>query len=275
MTITVVGHGGACCGVRHLYSFDNATIADLDAKIRSVTELNNIGRGDSGRLIEIILSERQVTGGRPEGAQANGRWAPCVQAAGGWTEVLRQRGFRFVSRFNNANSGQNCYIFHYVPNFLSLTDIPFQWGEPDMDDNGGMAINRTLAIPARVAGDGTLQYGDRVRVRVTRGEAGGHDGREGVVTATPPGYRGQRDEYFYINIDDGPRNFAIYTVNLERITAPVAVASFYANVLRVGRSSNLSQTFADARRKAPRANRVDRLEVYSDGRERWVEGVTE
>ena len=82
-------HGGQCCGIRHIFGVDRATVQELDEYIQHVDNMRNVtANPDAGRLIEIVLSARQVTGDR----------AP----PGGWTAALQERGFRLVSRFNNA-----------------------------------------------------------------------------------------------------------------------------------------------------------------------------
>jgi hypothetical protein len=134
-------HGGQCCGIRHIYAMDHSSVDELDRYISNLDRANNVGGPDSGRLIEIVLSERQVTG------EGNGGWHHSVRDAGGWPAVLAARGFRLVSRFNNANSGRNCYIFHRVPHFMSIRnqDLPFDWHH-----NRG-AVNLGVGGPGRAA----------------------------------------------------------------------------------------------------------------------------
>lgn len=113
-------HGGGCCGVNHIYNFDNSTIDDLDEALREVCTTTN-----PNRLAEVVLSERQVTGHNHE----DDRIPECVRNAGGWPAVLARRGFRLVSRWRNSNSGRNCYLFVMVPTNLSLVprNLPFPW----------------------------------------------------------------------------------------------------------------------------------------------------
>lgn len=120
-------HAGHCCGVFTLWGFDNQSIASLDRGIRA-HDLRDAG---DRRLLEVVLSERQVRG-QPVRGRAQHNVTQEVVDAGGWPALLAQRGFRLVTRFNNSNSNQNCYIFHRLADpddFLSLEDgdLPFQW----------------------------------------------------------------------------------------------------------------------------------------------------
>lgn len=144
----VQDHGGSCCGVRHIYGMDNTTVRQLEDLIAQVDRLDRVGRAtrESGRLIEVILSQRQVG---IDGAVGH-RWAACVEAEGGWPVVMQRLGFRLVSRFNNANSGYDCFVFHRVPVFKSLTDLPFAWRHevaPPVTAAGGPGA---LAAPREV-----------------------------------------------------------------------------------------------------------------------------
>jgi len=120
-------HGGSCCGVRHIYGFDRSSPNELTTLLAQVDALNRVARAtpDSHRLVEVILSERQVTAD-----SGNTGWTAEVREAGGWPAILAANGFSLVNRFENANSGKKCYIFHRVNNPLSLTDLPFEWAGP-------------------------------------------------------------------------------------------------------------------------------------------------
>lgn len=125
----LIAHGAQCCGIRHIYGMDNVTVAELDRLI---------GQVEANRLIEIVLSERQVTGDR---------WHQSVRDAGGMPAILAARGFRLVSRFMNSNSDNNCYIFHRVPRFASIQprDLPFEWTH----NRNAVNLDGTAGLPAR------------------------------------------------------------------------------------------------------------------------------
>jgi len=197
-------HGGNCCGVRHIYGFDSSRPDELTRLLAQVDAMRSVDRasGDAHRLTEVILSERQVTAD-----SGNTGWTAEVREAGGWPAILAANGFSLVNRFENANSGKKCYIFHRVNNPLSLTDLPFDWTGP---------LGAQRAAPAAR----------------TRRQA-------------PP--------------------------------APVTVVrSLYSNVYpRSGRSTFTHSAIELARGASGdrRVERIDRLDIMSDGTERWVENV--
>lgn len=210
----VINHGAACCGVRHIYGMDNTTVAQLEEQIASVDAIPvNGGSATSGRLIEIILSSRQVGEPNPRGGTGN-RWAPCVAAEGGWPVVMQRLGFRLVSRFENKNSGADCYIFHRVPHFKSIAprDLPFAWMH---------LTNPEAQQPLAAGGPGALAA-------------------PRAPVAAPP--------------------------------APRIVWSMYYNVLRNGRGRPF-HTREEAVAAAPRARQIDRVDVFSDGTQRWSEAI--
>lgn len=130
----IENHGGACCGVRHIHEMDNTSVEEFSTLVRHVDGLANGGGNRSSRLIEVILSERQVTGNRND---------PSVVAEGGWPVVLRRHGFRLVSAFNNANTARNCYVFHRAD---QRTTLPFEWPE----FHGQLATRRPAAVQVPV-----------------------------------------------------------------------------------------------------------------------------
>ena len=113
-------HGGGCCGYGHIFNFDNATIEDLEDMIAR----HERNAGGINRILEAILSERQLTGDR---------WAPCVRGAGGWANVLASKGFRLAAEWNNSNTGRRCFQFLRIPVLLTEDagyHRPFAWEGP-------------------------------------------------------------------------------------------------------------------------------------------------
>lgn len=89
---SIVGHGGSCCGMRHLRGF-NAN--DTEERLRR--EVENCYPANRGGLIEAVLTNSQCN-------SPGTRHIP---------EALQRIGFKLVSRFKNPNSGNICNVFHY------------------------------------------------------------------------------------------------------------------------------------------------------------------
>jgi hypothetical protein len=101
-------HGGGCCGMRHLYEFGFSGpianfIRSFERKMKSYDRGVALREGQTPRniLCEAVLTDQQLN----------------VVAANGltWVQVLREAGFRRVSRFRNGNSDNMCNVFHYTP----------------------------------------------------------------------------------------------------------------------------------------------------------------
>ena len=86
----IASHGGFCCGARHIYGFStpfNQANADREWN-RNFPNWSNFS-------CEAILTEAQLHSQR--GQQ--------------WAQWLKEKGFKFVNRWRNSNSGNVCYRF--------------------------------------------------------------------------------------------------------------------------------------------------------------------
>lgn len=102
--ITVNYHGGGCCGVRHIYNFTGTRTEAVEEGIKTA-----VSRLSSAGLYEIVLTGAQL------------RRRPAI------AKIIQELGFRFVTRFKNPNSGNICYVFHWVKNHASkATAMPFK-----------------------------------------------------------------------------------------------------------------------------------------------------
>lgn len=89
--VSRTGHGGGCCGVRHLYAFrGDETQATLNRYTREA--------GQAGIMLEAVLTNGQM------------QRSPALRGR------LIEAGFRPVTSFRNGNSGNTCNVFHYHPN---------------------------------------------------------------------------------------------------------------------------------------------------------------
>lgn len=106
--VAIVGHGGRCCGIYHIYGFNlNRVQEDL---LQIDQWLVNDQGFYQGRTLEVVLNEDQCDTGRET-----------------LLPGLAERGFVLTSAFYNTNSGNNCYVFHRVNNRLPMNDLSFNW----------------------------------------------------------------------------------------------------------------------------------------------------
>jgi len=80
------GHGGGCCGIRHIRGFYGSV-----EEVRRILR-NNLAYLPRGRAAEVVLTDNQLQ-----------RYEP----------LLLEEGFRKVFHFRNANSGNVCHIYYY------------------------------------------------------------------------------------------------------------------------------------------------------------------
>lgn len=85
--VMVTGHGGRCCGARHIWGFGGNIERDTNEVKRLIRQKGK------GRLYEVILNYTQVRSGR--------------------MQPLLDMGFRLVTKFKNS-SGGTCFVLHYA-----------------------------------------------------------------------------------------------------------------------------------------------------------------
>lgn len=115
----VRSHGGGCCGIRHVAGFGGTTE-------RNTSELDSVmWRVPGGRLAEVVLTREQV------------RSLPKTM------KKLADQGFVLVGAFRNANSGNDCFVFHWANSRIPLTEIERFWS--------GQVLTPTMSgpLPAR------------------------------------------------------------------------------------------------------------------------------
>jgi hypothetical protein len=76
------------------YAADKGSISSLKRAVAQATTNVN-GNRTHNHCVEAVLTDEQLQSG--------------------WTPVLKELGFKRVSRFRNDNSGNICNIFHYIP----------------------------------------------------------------------------------------------------------------------------------------------------------------
>lgn len=106
-------HGGGCCGMTHVYGFDNRPNEKLLNKLDKILA-NYTGRySDSadGCDCEFCVKERE----RMKTFNALLEAVLVDEQMFTWAPELRKRGFRLVNRFFNSNSGNYCNVLHFTP----------------------------------------------------------------------------------------------------------------------------------------------------------------
>ncbi len=84
-------HGGECCGMTHIHNFGNHQALDQWVVDRALED------HPKEHLFEVVLTDQQVSDN------------PVL------VKGLKDRGFKLVSRFRNANSGNYCNVLHRYP----------------------------------------------------------------------------------------------------------------------------------------------------------------
>lgn len=180
------GHGGGCCGIRHLHSFfggDGNVLREVKLYLErtnkhasGAADIDNMaiceavqraGSRKRGKIIEIVLTDEQV------------------YALPKTCQYLKEYGFKLVHRFDNA-TGSICNVLHYCFSTLPNEQSPFenlpkveedpvvQQGERRMPQVGEVwRINNNTYYEDRHCyskntfvriTDSVLRYGGRVRV---------------------------------------------------------------------------------------------------------------
>ena len=118
--VQLTAHGGSysCCGMSHLSRFgpnpsreqiDRLILDRIAAVPGRVANHGNAPRGLDNHLFEAVLTDNQMQVG--------------------WAAVLKEYGFRFVTRCYNSNTGNYINVLHYSPTRASRrnADLPFDW----------------------------------------------------------------------------------------------------------------------------------------------------
>ncbi len=90
--VKIVGHGGGCCGYKHLRMFP---AYDIMWELEAAKSIKNCFKSWPGQIIEAILI----------GSQAS-------EKDYAWTKFLIKQGFRLVSSNTNSNSSNENFVFH-------------------------------------------------------------------------------------------------------------------------------------------------------------------
>lgn len=94
----VNAHGGACCGMRHIFGFNSSgkqQRASLDHSLSLVP---------GSRVAEVVLTDSQCTKER--------------------MALLKEKGFRYVASFINGNTRRKLHIFHFYSGKTYATNTP-------------------------------------------------------------------------------------------------------------------------------------------------------
>jgi len=102
----ISGHGGHCCGIRHLHNFG---VGDTKESIQRLIDAHTTQHRTQGYLVEAVITNFQC------------RYLPDL------AKNLQEVGFKLVSRFKNPNSSNICNVFHLNVAPRSLTSrLPFK-----------------------------------------------------------------------------------------------------------------------------------------------------
>lgn len=268
--VNIAGHGGGCCGIAHAYGFGYNTeqVAQLDEQISRFEE------GQDGRVIEAVLTDSQLT--QYSRARADER-----EILANWPAELAARGFRFVGRFRNSNSGNNCNVFHRHPRWQSLTDdLPFEWNAEIAEgiQPGTVArIPRTPvpAAPGTVDLNLPIEFTDGTPAILISGNNRSVNFSARAVRPTTPGYSRMNlmGVYSYNRTTGGwaggEHNGCIRNV----VAVPTVTGSTFHNVYNDGRVGAGYDTLAEAQAASPRCRTQRRRDFMSDATSSWTDVV--
>ncbi len=115
MALQIVGHGGACCGIRHIKNFTRQTRWNPNERKYVPAEEEFTAE----RIENLIASAVYPNPGAMErnGARTRGKIVEAVVTDSQFSkeptlaQALYDAGFRIVNRFHN-NTGQLCNVLH-------------------------------------------------------------------------------------------------------------------------------------------------------------------
>lgn len=93
MALTLRGHGGKCCGIRHIHGFYGRNAVIKEQLQRLMAEIKDYETRTRGLLVECVLTQAQRKT---------------------YGKMLEDAGFKIVTRFTNVNSGATLNVYHYV-----------------------------------------------------------------------------------------------------------------------------------------------------------------
>ena len=105
----IINHGGGCCGIRHIQGFGSIDYASMaEAFVKEFKDLMEpFTRPGCNLLVEAVLTDRQMVSG--------------------WAKVLKDFGFRHVSRFKNSNSHNYVNVLHFTRSKRNRVKMPFTY----------------------------------------------------------------------------------------------------------------------------------------------------
>lgn len=140
-------HSGRCCGIRVLFNFPHPNGTAVTE--RQLADAIRGADSRTGILKEVVLTDHQSRLHAPR---------------------LIKAGFKPVSRFVNANSGNTLTIYHLHENLLPLDDLPFSI-EPAPDEPVTPPLNsedtQTLyrvGVAVQVTNPRSVHYQYRARI---------------------------------------------------------------------------------------------------------------
>lgn len=203
---SVSGHGGGCCGMRHVRSFSPNLDADPDEIVRQLD-----AQVPFGRLSEVTLNLSQM------------RNYPRVMAK------LAQLGFVLVGYFRNHNSSNNVGVFHLATTRLPMTELADVWNSQVITATmgGELAELRQMGTPNRTTEQGEVPppftVGATCRIDSPRSRYRGMNFR--IVESGVSPHSGQARSRF-VDEDRDDHTFWVLNTNLHQVrSAPRATGA--------------------------------------------------
>ena len=122
---------GRCCGLYIAFGFGDRPTAETEATLKRLMSEReaDVRNRNPGRLVA-----RPARGWFPGRAARIANVCTQVtltdaQMASGWDRILKDMGFRLVTRFDNSNSNNHVNILHHSATRASRrpAELPFRW----------------------------------------------------------------------------------------------------------------------------------------------------
>lgn len=114
----VIGHGGSCCGIQHIYNFPSIYAVELEERVGWIRKacmeaVNDYDIDDACDCSGCVAARGGLSPDRDN-------WQCAVEVVLNnhqfeeWEPALLAAGFKQVYEFFNSNSGNTCRVYYFT-----------------------------------------------------------------------------------------------------------------------------------------------------------------